>query len=84
MHLDTSLDSLQRVALKAGYLLSSPTADMYGGYECSIEHLASGQVFTAMNCSSASNAANQAYAAAQESMATPYALYATPHSAEYA
>lgn len=49
MNTQISLNDLQQQALNSGYALSTPLVDMYGGYECCLENLNTGQVNVVMN-----------------------------------
>lgn len=50
MRLATSIDQLQHQAMQNGYILSSPMSDMYGGYECCLENMNTGEMNVVMNC----------------------------------
>ncbi len=62
MKMNVTLDELQHHALSAGYALSTPLPDMYGGYECCLENLRTGQINAVMNCRTPIEAAQAAIA----------------------
>ena len=52
--------NLRKTANSIGIILSNPTKDMYGKFECSVENIKTGSVNVVMNCQSKVEAAKQA------------------------